>query len=118
LEAPATYSNKVDIWAFGCVLYELVNGEVAFPREWDTVRFMMDPTNSEISSKNAEEDYEDDGVSSREMWSLIRTALRRNPSDRPPAIYFFHILGELCWKAGYIAQGKSEPPTTFKKADT
>lgn len=30
----AAFTNKVDIWALGCVLYELVIGKVAFHEDW------------------------------------------------------------------------------------
>src|SRR5947207_315012 len=30
----AQYTNKVDIWALGCILYELVCGKRAFAGDW------------------------------------------------------------------------------------
>lgn len=30
-----TYTNKVDIWALGCVLYELTTYKIAFPESWN-----------------------------------------------------------------------------------
>jgi len=31
------YTNKVDIWALGCILYELVCGQAAFDGDWDVM---------------------------------------------------------------------------------
>jgi serine/threonine protein kinase len=34
-----SYNNKVDIWALGCILYELAVGKRAFEAEWVTVEY-------------------------------------------------------------------------------
>ena len=33
------YNAKSDIWAFGCIAYELIAGERAFRSEWDTMQY-------------------------------------------------------------------------------
>lgn len=39
LNATASYAKEVDIWAFGCVLYELATGKKAFAGDWDVLDF-------------------------------------------------------------------------------
>lgn len=34
LDDEPTFTNKVDIWALGCILYELAKGRVAFREDW------------------------------------------------------------------------------------
>ena len=36
------YSNKVDIWAIGCILYEVVLGKKAFANDWIMLQYSLD----------------------------------------------------------------------------
>jgi serine/threonine protein kinase len=33
------YNNKADIWALGCIAYEMFTKEKAFSGDWDTMRY-------------------------------------------------------------------------------
>lgn len=35
------YTNKLDIWALGCILYELATGKGAFTGDWDVLTFSL-----------------------------------------------------------------------------
>jgi serine/threonine protein kinase len=35
----ATYNNKVDIWAFGCLAFELITRQKAFDNDWGVMNF-------------------------------------------------------------------------------
>src|SRR5271155_1059326 len=41
LRASPTFNNKVDIWAMGCILYELVYATKAFPSDEELFHFTM-----------------------------------------------------------------------------
>jgi serine/threonine protein kinase len=36
-----TYNNKVDIWAYGCIAYELVVKQRAFQADWETMQYAL-----------------------------------------------------------------------------
>jgi serine/threonine protein kinase len=35
----ATYNNKVDVWAFGCIAFELITRQKAFDSDWGVMNF-------------------------------------------------------------------------------
>lgn len=39
LQNPAKYNNKADIWALGCIMYELCTGRKAFENDWATINY-------------------------------------------------------------------------------
>ena len=43
LRDESVYTNKVDIWALGCILYELACGRKAFNGDYTTLAFALDP---------------------------------------------------------------------------
>src|SRR5277367_7080120 len=45
----STYTNKVDVWSLGCILYELSTEQKAFRDDMDTYRFAQGESNLEIS---------------------------------------------------------------------
>jgi serine/threonine protein kinase len=40
LKENAKYNNKVDVWAFGCILYELSTGQKLFPNDWAVMEYV------------------------------------------------------------------------------
>jgi len=44
------YTNKLDIWAIGCILYELATGKIAFMGDWDVRDYVVNHANLEVSS--------------------------------------------------------------------
>lgn len=41
MQYPQTYNNKVDIWAYGCIAYELVVKRRAFEADWKTMQYAL-----------------------------------------------------------------------------
>ena len=39
LKTPAKYNNKADMWALGCIVYELSTREKAFPNDWAILEY-------------------------------------------------------------------------------
>jgi serine/threonine protein kinase len=42
------FNKKTDIWAMGCVFYEVCTGKKAFTSEWATITFAQQPTPTPI----------------------------------------------------------------------
>ena len=40
------YTNKADVWALGCILYELAVGKKAFDSDWNVIRYYHENDNS------------------------------------------------------------------------
>jgi serine/threonine protein kinase len=78
------YSEKIDVFAFGLILYELVTGRPVFDPDLWPEQVMGKVLN------NVRPDFPED--MSEDIKTLIQRCWAGNPSDRLP---FDHILGAL-----------------------
>jgi serine/threonine protein kinase len=53
LRDESVYTNKVDIWALGCILYELACGRKAFSGDWTTLAYALDPNRRSLPFSTA-----------------------------------------------------------------
>ncbi|KAG0640820.1 kinase-like domain-containing protein [Tuber brumale] len=75
-----TYTNSVDIWSFGCVVYELLVGTMLFPREGHVIRYFFGILPfPEDRLKGLSPPTDDVGI------SLLKSVLAIQPEDRPTA---------------------------------
>jgi serine/threonine protein kinase len=74
------YSNKVDVWAMGCILYEFATGIRAFKSDWEVLRHRF-------SGKNVNVVLDDsfDMHSVELITKHIVDMLQVDPADRPSA---------------------------------
>ena len=79
---PAMYNNKVDIWAMGCILYELATGIRPFKSDWEVL-------NHRFSGKNINVVLDDmfDTHSVEIITKDIVDMLQVDPADRPSASF-------------------------------
>ena len=47
-EPKLTFNKKVDIWSFGCILYELITGRKAFESDFKVFEFLASPIKPEL----------------------------------------------------------------------
>ena len=47
-----TYTNKVDVWSMGCILYELVTGIRAFRTDWHVFAYLSSQRNKDVVLDN------------------------------------------------------------------
>jgi len=76
-----TYTNKVDIWAMGCILYKLIGGESAFRDDFDVQQYSSSPNS--LSNPNFSNAYTEQSKCILNL--LIRAMLQVDETSRPSA---------------------------------
>jgi cytohesin len=79
----AVYTNKIDIWSMGCVLYELAAGKQAFRTDLAVYGYCMGGKDFDVVLD--EETFHDDGPSKSRIEKTIVSSLQIEPSLRPSA---------------------------------
>ncbi|KAH7333198.1 kinase-like domain-containing protein [Rhexocercosporidium sp. MPI-PUGE-AT-0058] len=72
------YTNSVDIWALGCIIYRLITGTVPFPPGKSLMKYCDDKSLFPYDA------LFDSGITS-ECSKFLRQLLTTQPTDRPPA---------------------------------
>jgi serine/threonine protein kinase len=79
---PAMYNNKVDIWAMGCIFYELATGIRPFKSDWDVLNHRFSKRNMEVV---LDDSFETGSIAA--ITEHIVEMLQIDPSDRPSASF-------------------------------
>ena len=79
---PAMFNNKVDIWATGCILYELATGSRPFKSDWDVLSHRFSRKNMEVVLDDSFDMHSVDSIKKH-----IFDMLQIDPSDRPSASF-------------------------------
>ena len=99
------YTNKVDIWTSGCILYELVLPRRAFKDDWEVLQYATSGKDFDVIIEP--ETVPDDGR--REFISnIIRELLSIDPTRRPRAAILYKRL--ISWGSDISA---SQPDSTI-----
>lgn len=87
----ATYNNKVDIWALGCVLHELVTHRTLFPHDWAVHQYAANSsTLPEITLPSSSKFWQDHVSAVREE------LLQIEPQNRPRAAEMSQLFRSYC----------------------
>lgn len=106
LREDSKYNNKVDIWAIGCIVYELATQQMAFRNDFDT-REAASLSEFKTILPEAVIDESPRRLISR----LVNTCLNVEPKERPTA-------KTICsWLREYLGldPGVTEPPSSIKR---
>lgn len=100
-DARYTYNNKVDVWAFGCILYEILSQKRAFSGDEAVLNYALakgDPTfQIAVLWKSLGE------ASSRILSELTLAMLQIDGPQRPAARDILHVLRSTeIWSRGLI----------------
>ena len=82
-----TYSDKTDIWAFGCVMIEVASSgrRMAFNDDYIATKYHEGAAGFSLPQLEREDNTALDDSSRRYINSLVKKCLERNPEDRPSA---------------------------------
>ena len=86
-EGRNTHTNKIDVWAMGCILYELAFGRKAFSNDTDVLSYLQSEERPEIpfDLSSATPILPIDSPFRGVLANIIETMLEIEPSHRPPA---------------------------------
>jgi tetratricopeptide (TPR) repeat protein len=90
-EPQYTYTNKVDMWALGCIFYELVVKSKVFPEDWEVVQFAELVKRGRTVSIGLE-GHMVPGERRDFISRAIKQLLDIDPSGRPRADALYEIL--------------------------
>lgn len=77
---PSRYSNRVDIWSMGCVLYELVSGRKPFGSDWEVFNYYHTTSQLQLLPLSPISESEKLVLS-----EIVQGMLELDPSSRPTA---------------------------------
>jgi Protein kinase domain/Ankyrin repeats (3 copies) len=80
LEDTGHYNAKVDIWALGCILYELASNKKAFPNDWAVFQAT---TSGSIPNIELDDTFDDNDKAS--IRNNVHSMLQIVPNSRPSA---------------------------------
>jgi len=89
LRAQPNFTNKVDIWALGCILYELATTTKAFGNDWATKEYSQEP--KQVLSISVPSEFLEHHLSEH----LLRL-LHRVPKERPRASNIRPLFSSYC----------------------
>ena len=117
---PSQHTNRVDIWAMGCILYQLVTGTQLFKSDWAVIYHVYDAKSVDVPLDNTF-----DADSTQIITKYIVDMLQVKPAERPSAATLsaeFNRQLELArHRAGLsyivteIEEPKLEAPTASQK---
>jgi tetratricopeptide (TPR) repeat protein len=105
LKEHPVYTNKVDIWAIGCILFELVTGKVAFTGDWEVHEFGVSGSKIQLPTSSFPKLFQNDVSTS------VDAILRPDWRQRPDAL---HICSKF---RSYIEQLSVNPEPMDVKLD-
>jgi serine/threonine protein kinase len=99
------YNNKVDIWAIGCITYEVAAEQKAFSDDLETLDF-------NDQEKKLPEDIVLDEGPKQLIVQIIRQCLRIEPKERPTTLTIGNWLKEYLGLSGSVVKLENTQEST------
>lgn len=106
LTETAMYTNKLDIWAVGCILYELATGQAAFTGDWEVRNFVVNRTELQIPLSLPQQFRV-------KIATAVDALLRRDWHERPKASDIRAKFDVYCQEAKSSVPVEQEESTTL-----
>ena len=86
------FNNKSDIWALGCILYELATEQKAFTGDWGVLQYV----NSKLSLAMSANQYvwQIDGAERAQVEKIVHLLLEVEYAKRPSAESLMDLVSE------------------------
>ena len=95
-----TFNNKVDIWAMGCILYQIVFRVKAFHNDYAVLNYALTKTAMEMPAEFSSECNLTGNNELTRLMLIINSMLNLNPARRPPAELLGRLFNDACnWTA-------------------
>lgn len=112
LSEPSFYNNKSDIWALGCILYEIATATKAFASDWAVSQHVASNAQLVIpSSRYGSPAIEDSAKDDIER--MVQSMVEINQALRPSADRLRELFAEFS-NCGLLAQIKSTGIQCFR----
>jgi hypothetical protein len=115
LEEPGNFTNKVDIWAMGCILYELVMARRAFDDDWQVHNFRLNQSRFGISFELSD-DYLSDVAGF--ISEVVNWLLERQWRNRPTANNARSDFSQYAAEARRLRRRERNDPYKFHDDDS
>ena len=101
LAISAHYSQKSDIWALGCIVYQVCTGTKAFEDDWAVRDYGF--AGEEVLRYKTLFLSDKEDVASSVMGGMIRAMLAIKPSARPTAKVLEDSINEMCYRSNSVS---------------
>lgn len=81
----AQFNNKSDIWALGCITYEICTDQKAFSSDWSVIQYSITRELNLLCWPKSPYDYV------QTLQQQVYNMLALDPSQRPRAEYLAHV---------------------------
>jgi serine/threonine protein kinase len=88
------FNNKSDIWAMGCILYEIVTEKKAFTNNWTLMHYTLSDPESRAKVSIPPDILLDEQWKDR-LSGTLDIMLEMKPSNRPTASELFHTFSDF-----------------------
>jgi len=89
----ASFNNATDIWALGCILFELATRRKAFPTDWAVFQFIHENKSFRLDNKLVRTSYI---TYTEELSEHLQNMLQADPTLRPSAAVISVKYQQLC----------------------
>lgn len=107
MDERSAFNNKVDIWAMGCILYQLATGKAAFFTDGSVLDYYHGRTRLGI---NVDDGY--DKTCKASISKIISVMINKNHIDRPSASELFQFFTKNYQEATYELSGSDHREAT------
>jgi hypothetical protein len=88
------YTNKVDIWSMGCILYELATGKRAFEDDWEVLQYRYSGDSKNIVLEETFDSHSSETIANHVVEMLqIASSARPSASALSPCFFSHRFAG-------------------------
>src|SRR5271170_3468785 len=90
IDNPIRFTKKVDVWALGCIFYELITNERAFKDDYSVQEYYQSTSRLTITTSNLPNTLQS------HLHEVLQELLQRDPQFRPQMAELRHMFQSYC----------------------